>query len=249
MKFIMCLLMLVSMPVFGAFKITVLSSDKPAINKIDVPADKPSIKIEKRIQSAKQPNVVLAQSPKNNANTVNLSEPETANKVEDINTDKDINPVKTEPVFIADAPKDSDLNLSEGMSRYEELQKIKKAQGTGQHVQPDNKGVSVGIIDADEPIKPLLGMSKGQTFKAVLSEWAKSERYQVVFDLGVWERVKELKMSVNYLFTTDLKESVENYLDLLNSTPSIKQNDVSLHACFYSNRFFKVTTNSSDCEV
>jgi hypothetical protein len=245
MKYFTLLVLLVMAPSYASFKVTVLSTEKPDIKKNEAPVDKPAISLSKGKQSThesslstnkEKPVIVKAKMMKPNpqVNTEPVPSFKTVEK-------------KPAPIERGNPAHAAVGDLSvHPKNKYAELKEIKKAKQLSGEMNKPAKVQS--LLDSSEPIKPLFELTQGDTFAGVLERWADTERHRVVFDLGVWNRIQELKMTVNYLFTTELKSSVEQFLDLLNETENLKSNDVTLHACFFQNKYIKVTTNS-ECEA
>lgn len=149
---------------------------------------------------------------------------------------------------------DGEITQDKQMSRYDELMAIKeenmrKKRALNQNVSESKTTVtSSPLVSENQMLKPLLLAAKGATVEKVFSEWAEKNSYTVVYELGVWERIKDMKLSTNATFDSNFEVAVEEFLEALNGLKQLKQNSVELSGCIYPNRYVVIKANQECME-
>lgn len=254
----------------GAFQLTVNESIKPAV-KVRKAAPKskrilPVSKVaNKNIVKEKQPNTavvkasdtVLSSSNANLKSTPQAKHPtpnvsaikSSENKYEELVRRLDEAGVKKEKLRTDANSEDKNSFLKTTPSPSQPSAKP-VSMATDNLIAQVNvpKKVAVPMISEKQVIKPLLMAKKGDTVEQVLDGWAKTNSYVVVYELGIWKRIKDLKLSTSTVFDDDFSVSVKSFLDRLNSLSQLKNNNVTLFGCdYYKNKHMMIKANE-ECD-
>lgn len=86
-----------------------------------------------------------------------------------------------------------------------------------------------------------------QSFDEVLSSWiAKSwkEEGSLIWDLGDYVNIKNIKISSDINFNGQLKNVVNNFLSRVNRMNFAKENNLVVFSCLYSNKHLVIKTSN-----
>ncbi|MFK5892225.1 MAG: hypothetical protein QM504_03275 [Pseudomonadota bacterium] len=93
-------------------------------------------------------------------------------------------------------------------------------------------------------------ISSGDALTSIINNWAHQGGYKPYMKFGEYKGIGDLNVPIDVVFFDNIVDSLDSFIDKINSLETLQSENIFIHACLYknvNNPTLLIQVNSNDC--